>query len=177
MFKTAMIAACAIAMSATAANATTFYLKDVKFDDGTTLSGSFSTGYYGYVETHNMTSTNGALDGHHYVNDINVDHNPGTGDITVYHPDYQGFLTLSIGQALDTLNGDAAIITDGVSYECSDFSCPGGTARNITSGFITTLAPGGVPEPASWALMLGGTGLVGGALRHRRRSKLAIVTA
>jgi hypothetical protein len=26
----------------------------------------------------------------------------------------------------------------------------------------------GVPEPASWALMLGGFGLVGGAMRRRR---------
>ena len=30
-----------------------------------------------------------------------------------------------------------------------------------------------VPEPASWALMLGGLGLVGGALRSRRRSVVA----
>ena len=29
---------------------------------------------------------------------------------------------------------------------------------------------GGVPEPASWAMMLGGFGLVGGALRSRRKA-------
>ena len=29
---------------------------------------------------------------------------------------------------------------------------------------------GGVPEPASWALMLGGFGMVGGALRSRKRA-------
>ena len=34
-------------------------------------------------------------------------------------------------------------------------------------GFGTT---GSVPEPASWALMLGGFGLVGGAMRRRQRS-------
>lgn len=32
---------------------------------------------------------------------------------------------------------------------------------------------GGVPEPASWALMLGGFGLAGATLRHRRRLALA----
>jgi len=29
---------------------------------------------------------------------------------------------------------------------------------------------GAVPEPASWALMLGGFGVVGGAMRSRKRS-------
>jgi len=32
---------------------------------------------------------------------------------------------------------------------------------------------GAVPEPASWALMLGGFGLVGGALRSRRKTAVA----
>ena len=33
---------------------------------------------------------------------------------------------------------------------------------------------GAVPEPASWALMLGGFGMVGGAMRSRRRAAVAI---
>lgn len=33
---------------------------------------------------------------------------------------------------------------------------------------VTTIAQGIVPEPAAWALMIGGFGLVGGALRRRR---------
>jgi len=38
---------------------------------------------------------------------------------------------------------------------------------NETLSF-TTAASGAVPEPASWALILGGFGLVGGAMRSRR---------
>lgn len=38
---------------------------------------------------------------------------------------------------------------------------PGGTA-------VFSYASGSVPEPASWALMLGGFGLVGGAMRRRK---------
>jgi len=33
-----------------------------------------------------------------------------------------------------------------------------------------TITPPSVPEPASWAMMLGGFGLVGGAMRSRRKS-------
>ena len=32
---------------------------------------------------------------------------------------------------------------------------------------------GGVPEPASWAMMLGGFGMVGGAMRSRRKTALS----
>ncbi|TFU01185.1 PEP-CTERM sorting domain-containing protein [Polymorphobacter arshaanensis] len=35
---------------------------------------------------------------------------------------------------------------------------------------VSLTAAGGVPEPASWALMVGGFGLLGGALRQRRRA-------
>lgn len=41
-----------------------------------------------------------------------------------------------------------------------------GTSRG--SNLLSTFAPVAVPEPASWALMIGGLGLVGGALRRRK---------
>jgi hypothetical protein len=57
------------------------------------------------------------------------------------------------------------------------------SARNL--GLTFTNGPGGgpngaVPEPASWALMIAGFGLVGGALRNakgRRRAKATVATA
>ncbi|PZQ64580.1 MAG: hypothetical protein DI570_04800 [Phenylobacterium zucineum] len=39
--------------------------------------------------------------------------------------------------------------------------------------FTTVTAPGAVPEPATWALMIGGFGLTGAALRRRRAGAAA----
>jgi hypothetical protein len=46
------------------------------------------------------------------------------------------------------------------------------TIDDLTLG-IDGLAPG-IPEPASWAMMLGGFGLVGGAMRRRRTGGHAV---
>jgi hypothetical protein len=40
----------------------------------------------------------------------------------------------------------------------------------VWSGAVNYNLGGAVPEPASWAMMLGGFGLVGGAMRSRRRA-------
>jgi opacity protein-like surface antigen len=47
----------------------------------------------------------------------------------------------------------------------------GSVVDNITNIVTTT---GGVPEPATWALMLIGFGTAGFALRHRRRTSAAL---
>ena len=48
-----------------------------------------------------------------------------------------------------------------------------GTSHSIDTVFGVSAPPAsGVPEPASWAMMVGGFGLVGGALRGRRASKI-----
>ena len=58
------------------------------------------------------------------------------------------------------------------------FSTGGGSLyvnwQGVTTFTGATVALGGaVPEPASWALMLGGFGLVGGAMRSRRRQAVS----
>jgi hypothetical protein len=39
--------------------------------------------------------------------------------------------------------------------------------------YVTSIQPGGVPEPATWGLMIGGFGLAGAALRRRRTAAAA----
>lgn len=46
-------------------------------------------------------------------------------------------------------------------------------SNNVT----VTAVNSAVPEPASWAMMIGGFGFVGGALRHRKRRERALSAA
>ena len=52
-----------------------------------------------------------------------------------------------------------------IAYSGSVIGAPAGVGSNITFALGSA-----VPEPASWAMMLGGFGLVGGALRNRRKA-------
>ena len=45
-------------------------------------------------------------------------------------------------------------------------------ARSSGAVLYSTGEPGSVPEPASWALMLGGFGMIGGALRSQKRASI-----
>lgn len=64
--------------------------------------------------------------------------------------------------------------TDGLTPEQIQAYFQWPTANNIILGQSPQDAPPpAVPEPASWALMLAGFGLVGGALRGRRRSAVS----
>lgn len=151
---------------ASAADATTFYLDDVSFAGGGTATGSFTTNSAGFVESHDIVTTTGVIAGYHYIDDINVSYNPGDASITFYHndPAYDGFLTLQLASPIDGIT-TAALLTS--SLECSSYSCPNGTARQILSGSITTTSP--VPEPASWVLMTIGFGGMAAALRRSRK--------
>lgn len=82
--------------------------------------------------------------------------------------DYQG-----IGFTYTDSTTGAAMTADiylfnGVFYEEGSF----GPGANRTTGLTVTpvSAPSGVPEPGSWAMLLAGFGLVGGALRTHRRA-------
>lgn len=48
----------------------------------------------------------------------------------------------------------------------------GTSGGNGSYGGSISFTPGAVPEPATWAMMLGGLGLVGGMLRRRSRKSV-----
>jgi len=60
--------------------------------------------------------------------------------------------------------GGLVFRSTGVAFEFDSIAV--GTGRPLSAG----QTPAAVPEPASWAMMLGGFGLVGGAMRARRKA-------
>jgi len=72
--------------------------------------------------------------------------------------------------------GGQSVTTNGVPITAgvlNTIEVKGHTGANAIAGTYTgtmTFAAGVVPEPASWAMMIGGLGLVGGAMRRRRNN-------
>lgn len=73
-------------------------------------------------------------------------------------PDNSVNFTFSNGDTSATGSGAAQVVDDG------NFDYEGRIKFNIVGGSAYAI----VPEPAAWALMIGGFGLVGAALRRRR---------
>jgi hypothetical protein len=83
-----------------------------------------------------------------------------------FSSNYLRYLTIAFVSPLGL--GNNPLVTDPLtpsSYECDN--CV--NVRFVTSGAALGNA---VPEPAAWAMMLGGFGAVGGAMRARRRARL-----
>lgn len=98
------------------------------------------------------------------TNTLTFNYTPGAGDPVIHY--------FAINQANKTfLYYDAAAITSGsISLSGLFPNNPGWS--HIT--FFDTGAPA-VPEPATWAMMIGGFGMMGAALR--RRQKVAVTYA
>jgi len=143
-----------------------------QFDDGGLLSGWFDYTQYGFLADWSVTTTAGSSQpGFTYTPQTTF---PAASGPTFYdvEPDYFGALHLTFTGDLTVATANNPLVggIGGPSYECvSSFSCVfgpvDGHSRFITSGFAS--AATGAPEPAAWALMIGGFGLAGAALRRR----------
>ena len=172
-FGAAMVMAGAVALPA-AADASVIWNVNGTFSDGTSLTGSFTTNVYGYVETWDLfTQANGPFSA--------LEYNPSTSysssgfNFVDFQPGYQSDLHLEFADNL-TVPGPHNFIVDAVSYECQNsFSCyiPAiGPTRYLTGGVADFAST--VPEPATWAMLILGFGMTGAALRMAGRRKLAV---
>ena len=67
----------------------------------------------------------------------------------------------------------AAGVLQAVGSYASSGPPPGQPGSQFAGLTVTSDVMGGVPEPASWALMIAGFGLVGGAMRRRAQVRVA----
>lgn len=127
--------------------------------------------------------------------------NVAAGFDTGFSFNYVSFNQPGSVSVFDGLNGAGNLLAT-ISLSPNAGNCPGysagfcpfsaagitfaGTAKSVSFAGVAdqivfddvtfgSSTPGGVPEPAAWAMMLAGFGLVGGAMR--RRSKVAVTFA
>ena len=196
------IAALAFALSATGASALTLTNAAVTGPSGTIWTTGQTGNYTLFLQTPNLGDflnpndelisldvanvgiTRALLAGEGYL--------PGTtGDSD---PLYNLTLTFNDGQTLvgqytpmtNTFAGGSSITSGGKTFSLIEFSFRrtlgdsvqanvatfGGDGNDYSGNFRLSTAAGAVPEPASWAMMIGGFGLVGASMRRRSRAAI-----
>lgn len=154
----------------------TWVFQDLPFEDGGILSGSFHLNQYGFPDTWDVTTTDGSiLSGYEYITDINSSISNDRTLIIFNHndPAYHGYIHLTFANPLTDPGPNGLLLTH-ASYECGSY----GTNKGVCTGPIRYFSRdavglegtvGGVPEPATWAMLVIGIGGVGFVLRRSRR--------
>ena len=162
------LAALAIAPAATAA---TFMPGDPQFQVSFLPNGTISAniGNSGitadFTDTYAFTLlTNGVGSGN-----VSANFSTGTGNsifLTSVTINGKPITITKIGGNLTVAGGDGISLLSGLNNIVIS-----GTAKgNVAYGGSITFVPNAVPEPATWAMMLVGFGMVGSAMRYRRRA-------
>ena len=100
---------------------------------------------------------------------------PLTGTATVApvftNGSFSGDVTYTAGPTADTVS----FLSQTYSFSPTAFTTVGAYKDNGgAEQFSTLILTSSAPEPASWALMIGGAGLAGAMLRYRRRAGLKV---
>ncbi len=145
----------------------------------TTIDGFLGSSIGGAIGTHALNNTLFLFTGSTFLH-------AGVNSFVVPHDDGLQLNIDGIGLVVDEPGPTAEVDTpfdvtapaDGLyNFQLSYGECCGGPA---VIRFDVNGSPagggGGVPEPSNWAMMIGGFGLVGGAMR-RRQSKIAVTLA
>jgi len=97
------------------------------------------------------------------------------GSAYTYDPSWGNLVmhVVTTGQPLDPNPGTGYLYADYTGATVSrSYTLSDGTTFSGNGALVTTFSSN-APEPASWALMLGGFGLVGGAMRARRKTAVS----
>ena len=179
--KVVIISAAAWLLASTAANAAKFDLSYTISDgnvistvlDGTVSNGLFTVNSVDFVKLNGVASasTYSAISADALViQGISV---PGTFNIDGSFFDLYIWDQTSSAFTLNIGNFIAGAYQNPIVGASADLGGTGSTDVFDSDAYTGQLESGAVPEPASWALMLGGFGLVGGAMRGRKRATVS----
>jgi PEP-CTERM motif len=176
----ACLAAVAICVAGKApdAKADVVYNVNGVFDDSTVLTGYFTINLSGYVGTFDLKTVTGTVTAYEYT--------PTTTDKSgcgldceffgrIGPPAYEGGLQLTFANPFQTLAAGTSYVPDsivvgspGPSWENVNYTAAAPPVRFLTSAVVT-----GVPEPATWVMMVFGFLGVGFAA-YRRKSRVSL---
>lgn len=127
-----------------------------------TFSGLTSNAVAGHVHCCSTTTANSPVAIGFTVPSATAGTITGSYDLTQASTYSSGFLTASGGTVMGARSAFLAGLGSNLAYfNVHTVTNPGGEIRG-------QLAPA-IPEPASWAMMVVGLGMVGGSARYRRR--------
>jgi hypothetical protein len=197
------LAALAIALGATGANALTLTKAAVTGSTGTIWTTGQTGNYTLFLQTPNLgnflnpndepisrgiandTITSFLLAGEGYTPGTTVD-SDSLYNLTLSFDTGQT-LTGSYTPTTNTFMGGSSFLSGGQDYSLTEFSFRrflgdavqanvatfGGDGNDYTGNFRILSAASAVPEPAAWTMMLGGFGLVGALMRRRSHTAVA----
>ncbi|KQU53523.1 hypothetical protein ASG67_17970 [Sphingomonas sp. Leaf339] len=159
IFALALVASAVITGSANAATRT-FTISDGMFTDGGTFGGSFAFNGSAYQYTNVKIFSKGGIFGDYDYSDRDIDY--GFANELVLDAPGQRFFNINFLNSL--LGAENPSFRSSIrGYELNSAN----DDRRIKSGLLSVAA---VPEPATWAMMLVGFGMIGATTRYRRKS-------
>jgi hypothetical protein len=156
------------AMLPAQAGVLTWDLDGVKFEDGTTATGSIMMDVATHtVSTFSVSTTAGALSAFTFENSnsgLYFGGGAGPNNFILLDSSGRRYVNFSFTDALSATGGTFALNTAS-SYECMNCS----PYRMVTAGTLTTVAPAAVPEPGTVALLVPALGMLGWMSRRRKK--------